>query len=91
MLDTSPLGSQNGLLYLFIFLQILRQIGVNADENAVRWKACYQKLYKRYGRKELYGDMLHICGHCNCLYWKVSRQQRLQYKYLFGNQYVVHV
>ncbi|XP_072016744.1 F-box only protein 32-like [Amphiura filiformis] len=68
--SNEPLLWKHFCFFHFTKEQILREIGVGADENAVRWKACYQKLYKRNGRRELYAEMLHICCHCNCLFWK---------------------
>ena len=32
-------------------------------------------LFRRFGKKELYADMLAICGNCSNLFWQVVQMQ----------------
>lgn len=38
--------------------------------DSLDWKLIYFKLTKRYGRKEVYADMVNKCMSCKCLFWK---------------------
>jgi F-box protein 25/32 len=42
------------------------------DIESVGWKKLYSRLSKRYGMKEVYADMLHLCRHCNALFWQLG-------------------
>ena len=58
-------------------IKIKRQIGENENTSqqseqidSLDWKLLYFKLTKRYGRKEVYADMVHKCMLCKCLFWR---------------------
>jgi F-box protein 25/32 len=36
----------------------------------VDWKTLYCRLVKRYGLRSVYAEMLHLCRHCNSLFWQ---------------------
>ncbi|RNA34332.1 F-box only 25 isoform X2 [Brachionus plicatilis] len=38
--------------------------------DSLDWKLIYFKLTKRFGRKEVYADMVNKCMSCKCLFWK---------------------
>lgn len=40
------------------------------DISSIQWDVLFNRLIKRYGPREDYADMLHLCRHCNALFWK---------------------
>lgn len=44
------------------------QLGV--EEDSIEWKEIYRKCFLRYGRKEIFADMLAMCLHCDNIFWK---------------------
>ncbi len=41
--------------------------------------SCHIFWYRRYGKKDVYAEMMHLCRHCNALYWEV----RTLYTYMY--------
>jgi F-box protein 25/32 len=41
------------------------------DLESVGWKQLYTRLVKRYGLRDVYAEMLHLCRHCNALFWQL--------------------
>ncbi|XP_033122922.1 F-box only protein 32-like [Anneissia japonica] len=39
-------------------------------DNELNWKGLYARLYHRHGTRELYNNVLNMCNHCNCIFWK---------------------
>jgi F-box protein 25/32 len=42
------------------------------DVESLGWKKLYSRLNKRYGMRDVYVDMLHLCRHCNALFWQTN-------------------
>ncbi|BFY99953.1 hypothetical protein BsWGS_02993 [Bradybaena similaris] len=57
-------------LFHFNNRQILTFLPKQADNVDIDWKYVYKRCYKRFGKKELYADMLALCSHCNSIHWK---------------------
>lgn len=43
----------------------------NEDIESVGWKTLYSRLMKRFGLRDSYAEMLHLCRHCNALFWEL--------------------
>lgn len=56
----------------------LNETNINRVDD-LDWKSLYFKLKRRYGHKEVYADMIHKCGYCKCLFWKVNVQNLTLY------------
>ncbi|XP_038057695.1 F-box only protein 32-like [Patiria miniata] len=67
LLATHNLLWRNLCLSHFTEYQITKLCPV--DDYETDWKGVYRKLYKRHPAKEVYADVLQICGFCNCLFW----------------------
>lgn len=67
--------------YHFNKRQIWNFLNQNEDESQTDWKYIYKRCYLRYGKKDVYADVLAICRHCNNIFWEslghpcVSEQQ----------------
>jgi len=49
---------------LFIIIFCTLSLPIEAD---VVWSS------RRYGLRDVYAEMLHLCRHCNALFWQVSQ------------------
>lgn len=58
--------------YNFDNHQLLIFIPKDAEEDEVDWKMIYRRCVKRFGRKDTFADMLCMCSHCTCIFWKLS-------------------
>lgn len=43
---------------------------LTVEEDSIDWQLIYKKCFLRYGRKEVYADMLAMCLHCDNIFWK---------------------
>ncbi|KAI3385432.1 hypothetical protein SNEBB_010260 [Seison nebaliae] len=41
----------------------------NYQGNAVDWKRVFDRLEKRFGKQDIYTDMIHRCMNCKCVFW----------------------
>ncbi|XP_052775000.1 F-box only protein 32-like [Mya arenaria] len=58
------------VLFHFTSRQILTFLNKNEQESDIDWKYIYKRCYLRFGKKEVYSDVLAICRHCNHIFWQ---------------------
>lgn len=53
-------------------LRLIKRQQKELEMDKIDWKKLYFKFKRRYGRREVYAEMIHQCQLCKCLFWQVS-------------------
>ncbi|CAJ0574401.1 unnamed protein product, partial [Mesorhabditis spiculigera] len=43
---------------------------IDKEKSGRTWREAYFYLKRHHGVKEFYADMIHLCCHCRCLFWR---------------------
>ncbi|XP_064606241.1 F-box only protein 32-like [Liolophura sinensis] len=57
-------------MFHFTPMQLLTFLPQETQDDNPNWKYLYRRCVKRFGRKDVYADMLALCLHCQCLFWQ---------------------
>lgn len=57
-------------LFHFSDRQIMTFLTTDVDNVDIDWKYIYKRCYQRFGKKDVYTDLLAICTQCSGIHWK---------------------